>query len=180
MKDDAKKHEEEDNKVKEMVELHNQADQLIYQTDKQLEEFKDKLDKDTISKLNEAKNKLDEANKGQDLENIKSEIESLNKIWASATEKMYQDTATENQETTNENDQTTNNPDVEDASEEEVTGIFKGLANIAEGRIDDAKKGEVLPEEIVERLETIEVPESLLARPETEEPTEPDSLLTRG
>ena len=71
-------------------------------------------------------------------------------------------------------------PDVEDASPKEVVGIFEGLANIAEGRIDDAKKGEVLPEEIVERLETIEVPESLLARPETEEPTEPDSLLTRG
>jgi len=123
MKDDAKKHEEEDNKVKEMVELHNQADQLIYQTDKQLEEFKDKLDKDTVSKLNEAKNKLDEVNKGQDVENIKSEIESLNKIWASATEKMYQDTATENQETTNENNQTTKNPDVEDADFEVVDDV---------------------------------------------------------
>ena len=72
------------------------------------------------------------------------------------------------------------NPDVEDASEEEVTGIFKGLADIAEGRIDDAKKEEVLPEEIIERLETIAVPESLLARSETEEPIETDSLLGRG
>ena len=55
-------------------------------------------------------------------------------------------------------------PDIEDASPEEVTGIFKGLANIAEGRIDDVKKEEVLPEEIIERIETIQVPESLLAR----------------
>ena len=44
MKDDAKKHEEEDAKLKEVIDLHNQADQLIYQTEKQLEEFKDKLD----------------------------------------------------------------------------------------------------------------------------------------
>jgi|TARA_R110000824_G_scaffold70841_3_gene181646 hypothetical protein len=71
-------------------------------------------------------------------------------------------------------------PDIEDASPEEVTGIFKGLANIAEGRIDDVKKEEVLPEEIIERIETIQVPESLLARPETEEPIETNSLLARG
>ena len=72
------------------------------------------------------------------------------------------------------------NPEAEDASEEEVAGMFTDLADIAEGRIDDAKKEEVLPEEIIERLETIAVPESLLAKPETEEPIETDSLLARG
>ena len=41
-------------------------------------------------------------------------------------------------------------------------------------------KEEVLPEEIIERIETIQVPESLLARPETEEPIETNSLLARG
>jgi len=81
MKDDAKKHEEEDAKLKEVIDLHNQADQLIYQTDKQLDEFKDKLDEETISLLNSAKEKLSESNKGEDVESIKADIEALNKIF---------------------------------------------------------------------------------------------------
>jgi len=72
------------------------------------------------------------------------------------------------------------NPEAEDASEEEVAGMFTDLADIAEGRMKDTTKEEVLPKEIIERLETIAVPESLLARPEIEEPTETDSLLARG
>ena len=72
------------------------------------------------------------------------------------------------------------NPEAEEASEEEVAGMFTDLADVAEGRMKDTKKEEVLPEEIIERLETIAVPESLLARPEIEEPTETDSLLARG
>jgi len=58
--------------------------------------------------------------------------------------------------------------------------MFTDLADIAEGRMKDTTKEEVLPEEIIERLETIAVPESLLAKPETEEPIETDSLLARG
>ena len=93
MKEDAKKHEEEDAKLKEVIDLHNQADQLIYQTDKQLEEFKEKLDEETISSLNSAKEKLAESNKGEDIDTIKADIEALNKIWSSASEKMYKDSA---------------------------------------------------------------------------------------
>ena len=58
--------------------------------------------------------------------------------------------------------------------------MFTDLADIAEGRMKDTTKEEVLPKEIIERLETIAVPESLLARPEIEEPIETDSLLARG
>ena len=72
------------------------------------------------------------------------------------------------------------NPEAEDASEEEVARMFTDLADIAEGRMKDTTKEEVLPKEIIERLETIAVPESLLARPEIEEPIETDSLLARG
>ena len=93
MKEDAKKHESEDAKVKEMIDLHNQADQLVYQTDKQIEEFKEKLDEDTVSNLNSAKEKLAETNKGDDSEAIKADIDSLNKIWSSASEKMYKESS---------------------------------------------------------------------------------------
>ena len=95
MKEDAKKHESEDAKVKEMIDLHNQADQLVYQTDKQIEEFKEKLDEDTVSNLNSAKEKLAETNKGDDSEAIKADIDSLNKIWSSASEKMYKESSEE-------------------------------------------------------------------------------------
>ena len=93
MKEDAKKHESEDAKLKEMIDLHNQADQLVYQTDKQIEEFKDKLDKETVTNLNSAKDKLTESNKGDDAESIKADIDSLNKIWSSASEKMYKESS---------------------------------------------------------------------------------------
>ena len=71
-------------------------------------------------------------------------------------------------------------PDVEEASPEEDLSTLQGLAKIAQGRVDDTKIKEALPKEITERLETVEVPESLLSRPEVEEPTETDSLLARG
>ena len=79
--------------MKEAIDLHNQADQLIYQTEKQIDEFKEKLDSETVSKLNDAKDKLSETNKGTDLDSIKADIENLNKIWSSATEKMYQESS---------------------------------------------------------------------------------------
>ena len=113
MKEDAKKHEEEDAKLKEVIDLHNQADQLIYQTDKQLEEFKDKLDEETISSLNSAKEKLAESNKGEDIETIKADIEALNKIWSSASEKMYKDSAQSSNEQNQGSDTSTDNSESE-------------------------------------------------------------------
>ena len=113
MKEDAKKHEEEDAKLKEVIDLHNQADQLIYQTDKQLEEFKDKLDEETISSLNSAKEKLAESNKAEDIETIKADIEALNKIWSSASEKMYKDSAQSSNEQNQGSDTSTDNSESE-------------------------------------------------------------------
>ena len=113
MKDDAKKHEEEDAKLKEVIDLHNQADQLIYQTDKQLDEFKDKLDEEAISSLNSAKEKLVESNKGEDVESIKADIEALNKIWSSASEKMYKDSSEANNAQNSKPETSTETPDSE-------------------------------------------------------------------
>ena len=113
MKEDAKKHEEEDAKLKEVIDLHNQADQLIYQTDKQLEEFKDKLDEETATTLNSAKEKLIESNKGEDIETIKADIEALNKIWSSASEKMYKDSAQPSNEPNQGSDTSTDNSESE-------------------------------------------------------------------
>ena len=96
-----------------MIDLHNQADQLVYQTEKQIEEFKEKLNKDTISNLNQAKEKLVESNKGDDIEVIRADIDSLNKIWSEASEKMYKESAEKNQEETSSDPATNSESDSE-------------------------------------------------------------------
>ena len=107
MKDDAKKNEEADSKLKDTIDLHNQADQLVYQTEKQIDEFKEKLDEETISKLNEAKDKLLESNKNSDVDVIKADIDSLNKIWSAASEKMYKDSSASSPDATTNSEEPT-------------------------------------------------------------------------
>ena len=113
MKEDAKKHQDEDQKAKEVIEVHNQADQLVYQTEKQLDEFKDKLDDDTIEGLKNAKEKLSETNKKEDIDAIKSDIDSLNKLWSAASEKMYKDTSANANDSNPQNEQASPNNDSE-------------------------------------------------------------------
>ena len=79
MKDEAKKFEKEDKKKKEAVETHNMADQLIYQTNKQLEDLKGKIDSKNIKSIEKSLKNLEEINKGDDISSIKTAIESLNK-----------------------------------------------------------------------------------------------------
>jgi len=64
-------------------------------------------------------------------------------------------------------------PDIEEATPEEELQMFKGLAKIAEDRIRGSKKPpkEVLPREIAQQIENIEVPESLLSKPSEPIPT---------
>ena len=72
-------------------------------------------------------------------------------------------------------------PDVEEVDDETVSGIFNDLAKVAEGNLNDqAVREEALPKDVAERVRNIQVPESLLAKPEQTEPTETDSLLARG
>ena len=121
MKTDAKKHEEEDKKIKESIDIHNQADQLIYQTEKQLDEFKDKLDESTINNLKNANDSLIEANKGDDLEKIRLCVDELNKIWASATESMYKESSQNSNDTPEDQDsESKDNSEIKDADFEVV------------------------------------------------------------
>ena len=72
-------------------------------------------------------------------------------------------------------------PDVEEVDDETVSGIFNDLAKVAEGNLNDKTvREEALPKDVAERVRNIQVPESLLAKPEQTEPTETDSLLGRG
>ncbi|MFC1492517.1 molecular chaperone DnaK [candidate division KSB1 bacterium] len=95
MKDEASSHEEDDKKFKENVETKNRGDQLAFQTEKQLEEMKDKLDNDAQDKIRKALEDLKEANKGEDIEQIKTAIDDLNKAWNDVSQTMYQQAASQ-------------------------------------------------------------------------------------
>jgi molecular chaperone DnaK len=89
MKADAKANEASDKKERERVEKVNQADSLIFQTEKQLKEYGDKVPADKKSTIESALNKLKEAHKSQDLGQIDSAITELNNAWTAASEELY-------------------------------------------------------------------------------------------
>ena len=90
MVDDAKKHETEDKEKRDEVDVKNQADQLIYQTEKNLKEFEEKLSDDDKKRLEEAVEKLKTASAGSNLEDMKSATEDLNSAWNEIAGKMYE------------------------------------------------------------------------------------------
>ena len=90
MVDDAKKHETEDKEKREEVDVKNQADQLIYQTEKNLKEFEEKLNDDDKKHLEEAVEKLKTASAGSNFEDMKSATEDLNSAWNEIAGKMYE------------------------------------------------------------------------------------------
>ncbi len=79
----------EDKKRREAVDVRNNADQMIYQTEKTVTEFGDKLSEDEKNKINAAKEALKEALKGEDIEAIKSKQEELQKEVYAVSEKVY-------------------------------------------------------------------------------------------
>ena len=95
MKREAEENADSDRKIKEDVDKLNQADNLIFSTEKQLKEFGDKVpteDKEVIEKHVES---LKEAHKNRDMSLIESITNDLNTAWASASTKMYQQTEPE-------------------------------------------------------------------------------------
>ena len=90
MVNDAKKHEGEDKEKREMIDLQNQAEQLIYQTEKNLDEYKDKLDKNEKKNLEDAVAKLKTCKDGTNIEDLKSSLEEVNTAWNAVASKMYE------------------------------------------------------------------------------------------
>ena len=96
MVNDAKQHESEDGKRRQDVETRNRADQLVFETEKNLENFKDQLDDDTLAKIKAAVDRVKEALKGSNQDEIKFSSEDLEKVWHETSSKMYQQ-ASQNQ-----------------------------------------------------------------------------------
>ncbi len=89
MKADAKSHAAEDSKKREEIELRNRADTLAWQTEKQMNEFGDKMDADSKAKMSAALERLKTALRGSDINEIRSATDGLNQLWAQVSSQMY-------------------------------------------------------------------------------------------
>ena len=89
MKKDAEANAEADKKAKDEVDKFNSADQMIFQTEKQLKEFGDKLSDDKKKPIESALEELKKAHESKDLEKIESSLNEINEAWKNASEEMY-------------------------------------------------------------------------------------------
>jgi len=89
MKKEAEMHAEEDRKAKERADKLNQADALIFQTEKQLKEYGDKLPADKKSNIESALQELKSAYETKDIEKIEAALKKLNEAWNAAAVDMY-------------------------------------------------------------------------------------------
>lgn len=89
MKAEAKANEESDKKAKEKVEKLNQADGLVFQTEKQLSEYGDKIPEDKKAAIQSAVDKLKEAHKTEDIAGIDTAMAELNNAWSAASQDIY-------------------------------------------------------------------------------------------
>src|SRR5215467_2046004 len=89
MKNDARANESADKEAREKIDKINQADSLIFQTEKQLKEFGDKVPADKKTVIQNAAEQLKEAHKKQDLAGIDSAMSTLNNAWTAASEEIY-------------------------------------------------------------------------------------------
>lgn len=123
MKHEAKANEAADKEAKEKVDKLNEADSMIFQTEKQLKEFGDKLPADKKGTIESALSELKEAHKMQDIAAIDKAIATMNTAWQAASQDMYnaqQDAGATSDHTGGENNTAGSNDDVTDVEYEEV------------------------------------------------------------
>ena len=113
MRNEAKANEATDKIEKDRVEKVNQADALIFQSEKQLKEYGEKLSDGNKSAIEGALSELKIAHASQDLTSIDSGIEKLNTAWTAASQEMYANT----QEGGDQPSQNTESPSVDSAEE---------------------------------------------------------------
>ena len=98
MRKDAEEHAEADKKKKEEVDLMNESDQLIFQTDKTIKELDGKVSEDEIKKAKDARDALQKAKDAKDFDAMKTKKDELNKIVQDLAVKLYQQAQQENQQ----------------------------------------------------------------------------------
>jgi molecular chaperone DnaK len=119
MRNEAKANEATDKIEKDRVEKVNQADALIFQSEKQLKEYGEKLSEGNKSAIEGALSELKIAHASQDLPSIDSGIEKLNTAWTAASQEMYANTQ-EGGDQPSQNAETPSDDSAEDVAFEEV------------------------------------------------------------
>ena len=97
MKEEAKQHEADDEKLRAKIEAENNAEAVVYQSKKVLEEFGDKVDAATKGKIEEKLKAVEEARTSGDPSVINAKIDELNKAMQEIGSKMYQEAAAKQQ-----------------------------------------------------------------------------------
>ncbi|MCH8927511.1 MAG: molecular chaperone DnaK [Candidatus Marinimicrobia bacterium] len=124
MVNDAKEHETDDKEKREEIDLRNSADQLIYQTGKNIKEMESKLDDDSKAKLEAGQGRLKKALEGTELEEIRSASDDLNSLWSDISAKLYDqykaEDATSSEGDAQKADKVQSEEEVEEADFEEV------------------------------------------------------------
>ena len=126
MKKEAEANADADKKVKEEAEKMNSADQMIFQTEKQLKEFGDKLSDDKKGPIQSALEELKKAHGSKSLDQIDKALEKINEAWKNASEEMYKAQAEANNsnpdgtEPKNQKESKKEGDDVQDVDFEEV------------------------------------------------------------
>ena len=123
MRKEAEANSEADNQAKERVEKLNQADSLVFQTEKQLKEFGEKLPADKKEPIEKALAYLKEVHTAQKIDEIDAAVESLNNAWQAASEDMYkaqQEAGNTTAEPSAQATESETKDDIEDVDYEEV------------------------------------------------------------
>ena len=126
MKKDAEANADADAKAKETADKLNSADAMIFQTEKQLKEFGDKLSDDKKKPIEDALEELKKAYETKDIAVIDPALEKINEAWKSASEEMYKAQQASQQQNASDSEKTAestedqSNDDVEDVDFEEV------------------------------------------------------------
>ncbi len=117
---DAEENAEADKKKREEIDLRNEADQLIFATDKTLKDLEGKVEEAEVTKANDAKEELKKALKGQDIEAIKTAKDALNEIVQQLSVKLYEQAAQAQQAQGQEQGEKKTDDNVVDAEYEEM------------------------------------------------------------
>lgn len=131
MKKEAEAHAEEDNKKKEEVEIVNQAEAVIFSTEKMIKESGDKMKAEDKSELESKLAELKTAKEGNNLEGIKKGLEDVNAVAQKIGAAMYQQPGANNEATSDVNDVSNNSENINDKK--------KSDDSVVEGEVEENK-----------------------------------------
>ena len=110
MKQEAESNADSDRTEKEKIDKINQADSMIFQTEKQIKEFGEKIPADNKAKLESALSELKTAHSNKDVDAIDNSLKNLNEVWSKVSTEMYEQSSQPSAETEPKTDSATDIP----------------------------------------------------------------------